>query len=432
MFKKFLDKVEMIVNDKILRNRILFVVFGFAVFRLLSSIPIPGVDATRLKTLLSDFQFLGFLNIFSGGGLSQLSIVMLGLGPYITATIILQLLTVMSPRLKALYHDEGEIGRKKFVQYGRMLTIPLAALQGFGLLKLLESQQILAHLSTFDFVSNIIAIIGGAMLLMWVGELMSEFGVGNGTSLLIFAGIVVSLPGAIAQFFATYGTSSFPFIDPVMIPTVLAFVVAAVAIVTGVVYATEAERPIPITYAKQMRGGKQYGGVSTYLPIRINQAGVMPIIFALSLLVFPQIIAKLLSLTTSAIALKIAGGMLWFLNNTWAYSISYFVLVFVFTFFYTAITFEPESVATNLQKNGAFIPGVRPGTATEEYISKIVTRVTVIGATFLAIIAVLPLAMKSATGIQSLAIGGTALLIVVSVVLDLIKKIDAQISMREY
>jgi preprotein translocase subunit SecY len=280
--------------------------------------------------------------------------------------------------------------------------------------------------------TNIMVIIGGAMLLTWIGELMTEFGVGNGTSLLIFAGIVVALPAQMAQFFAAYGTSSLPFIDASVIPTAIAFIAAAIAIVTGVVYATEAERPIPITYAKQVRGNRQYGGVSTYLPIRINQAGVIPIIFALSMLVFPQVIASVLVLTKNPVLLKISQGLLSFVQNAWAYSISYFVLVFVFTFFYTAITFEPESVATNLQKNGAFIPGVRPGQTTAEYIEKIVARVTLVGATFLAVIAVLPLAMKSLTGIQSLAIGGTALLIVVSVILDLIKKIDAQISMREY
>ena len=420
------------MHDRILRGRILFVGFGLLLFRLLSAIPVPGVQADRLRTLLTDFQFLGFLNVFSGGGLSQLSIIMLGLGPYITGSIIMQLSTVMSPRLKAMYHEEGEIGRKRFTQYGRLLTVPLAILQGYALLTLLEKQGIIAPLDFFGMATNIVMIVGGAMLLTWIGELMTEFGVGNGTSILIFAGIVSSLPSQVGQFFVTYGIASFPFIEPAMIPTVIGFFVVAIAIVTAVVYATEAERPIPITYAKQVRGNRTYGGVSTYLPIRINQAGVIPIIFALSMLVFPQVLASVFAMTKNAMLLKAGKGMLWFVQNQWLYSITYFVLVFVFTFFYTAITFEPESVATNLQKNGAFIPGVRPGQTTAEYIEKIVARVTLVGATFLAIIAVLPLIMRSMTGIQSLAIGGTALLIVVSVVLDLIKKIDAQISMREY
>ncbi|MFA5830227.1 MAG: preprotein translocase subunit SecY [Candidatus Paceibacterota bacterium] len=432
MFNIFLEKTELVFKDRILRNRILFVGFGFLLFRFLSAIPVPGIQAEKLRTLLTDFQFLGFLNMFSGGGLEKLSIVMLGLGPYITGSIIMQLLTVMSPKLKAMYHEEGEIGRKRFTQYGRILTVPLAALQGFALLTLLEKQQIIAPLSFFQMTTNIMVIIGGAMLLTWIGELMTEFGVGNGTSLLIFAGIVVSLPSQIGQFFATYGTSYFPFIDPSIIPTAIAFLAVAIVVVTGVVYATEAERPIPITYAKQVRGNRQYGGVSTYLPIRINQAGVIPIIFALSMLVFPQVLASLFALTKQPILLSTGKNLLWFVQNPWLYSITYFILVFVFTFFYTAITFEPESVATNLQKNGAFIPGVRPGQTTAEYIEKIVARVTLVGATFLAVIAVLPLVMRSLTEIQSLAIGGTALLIVVSVVLDLIKKIDAQISMREY
>ncbi|MCK9352304.1 MAG: preprotein translocase subunit SecY [Candidatus Paceibacterota bacterium] len=432
MFNTFLQKTDLVFHDRILRGRILFVGFGLLLFRFLSAIPVPGVQAERLRTLLTDFQFLGFLNVFSGGGLSQLSIIMLGLGPYITGSIIMQLSTVMSPRLKAMYHEEGELGRKKFVQYGRLLTVPLAALQGYALLTLLVKQQIIAPLDFFGMATNVIVIIAGAMLLTWIGELMTEFGVGNGTSILIFAGIVTALPTQIGQFFVTYGTASFPFVDPSVIPTMIGFIVVAVAIVTAVVYATEAERPIPITYAKQVRGSRQYGGISTYLPIRINQAGVIPIIFALSMLVFPQVLASLFALTKNEMLLNAGKGMLWYIQNPWLYSITYFVLVFVFTFFYTAITFEPESVATNLQKNGAFIPGVRPGQTTAEYIEKIVARVTLVGATFLAIIAVLPLIMRSLTGIQSLAIGGTALLIVVSVVLDLIKKIDAQISMREY
>jgi len=432
MFQTFLEKTDLVLHDRILRGRILFLGFGLLLFRLLSAIPVPGVQADKLRTLLTDFQFLGFLNVFSGGGLSQLSVIMLGLGPYITGSIIMQLMTVMSPKLKAMYHEEGEIGRKRFVQYGRLLTVPLAALQGYALLTLLVKQGIIAPLDFFGMVTNIVVIIGGAMLLTWIGELMTEFGVGNGTSILIFAGIVTALPSQISQFFVTYGISYFPYIEPSIIPTALGFIVVAVAIVTAVVYATEAERPIPITYAKQVRGSRQYGGISTYLPIRINQAGVIPIIFALSLLVFPQVLASLFALSKNAVLLKAGKGMLWYVQNPWLYSITYFILVFVFTFFYTAITFEPESVATNLQKNGAFIPGVRPGQSTAEYIEKIVARVTLVGATFLAIIAVLPLVMRSMTGIQSLAIGGTALLIVVSVVLDLIKKIDAQISMREY
>jgi preprotein translocase subunit SecY len=432
MFKNFIDKSTMVFHDRILRTRVLFVLGGLAVFRMLSALPIPGIQPDKLKTLLSDFQFLGFLNVFSGGGLSQLSIVMLGLGPYITAVIIMQLLTVMAPKLKAMYHEEGEAGRRRFTQYGRLLTVPLAALQGFGLLTLLERQQVIAPLTFFDMTINLIVIIAGALLLMWIGELITEFGIGNGTSLLIFAGIVTALPAQAAQFFATYGTSSFPFIDPAILPASIAFLLAAIAVVAGVVYATEAERPIPVTYAKQVRGNKTYGGISTYLPIRINQAGVIPIIFALSMLVFPQVLASLFAVIDQPVLQKISKGLLAFLANPWLYSTSYFILVFVFTFFYTAITFEPDSVATNLQKNGAFIPGVRPGQTTAEHIGKIVTRVTLVGATFLAVIAVLPLVMRSITGIQALAIGGTALLIVVSVVLDLIKKIDAQISMREY
>lgn len=420
----FVEKLGLIFHDRILRKRVFFVVAGFALFRALSAIPIPGVDPERLRALLSDSSFLGFLNIFSGGGLTNLSIVMLGMGPFITASIIMQLMTVLSPKLKAMYHEEGEIGRRKFTQYSRLLTVPLALLQGYGLLVLLSRQGVIVNLTTADMIVNTIIISAGAVLLMWIGELISEFGIGNGASLLIFAGIVAALPTSIRTLAVNY--------DPSQIPLYIAFVAAAAAIIAGVVTATEAERPIPITYAKQTRGMKTYGGISTYLPIRINQAGVIPIIFALSILIFPQLIASFLSTINVAAMQAIASALTTFSQTTWMYGTAYFALVFIFTFFYTAITFEPDSVSSNLQKNGAFIPGVRPGGATADYIGKIVTRVTLVGALFLGVVAVLPFIMQGITGNTALALGGTALLIVVSVALDFVKKINAQITMREY
>lgn len=418
------EKLTLAVMDPSLRRRLLFVLGALAVFRLLATIPIPGIDVLRLQEFFQNNQFLGLLNLFSGGGLSNLSIVMLGVGPYITASIIMQLMTVLSPKLKALYQEEGEAGRKRFGQYSRLLTLPMALIQGFGFLVLLERQAILPSLSYFDFGINLAIIVAGSILLMWIGELITEFGIGNGVSLLIFAGIVAGLPNNIQQILFNF--------DPSQIPTLLAFVAVALVIIAGVVMVTEAERPIPVTYAKRVRGMRVFGGISTYLPLRLNQAGVIPIIFALSLLLFPQLAVNFLAQASNPTLASIGSTLALFFNNQWLYGVGYFILVFLFTFFYTAVTFDPETISTNLQKNGAFIPGVRPGSSTSTHVSTILTRITLVGALFLGIIAILPLIMQGVTGITTLALGGTALLIVVSVVLDLIRKIDAQISMREY
>jgi preprotein translocase subunit SecY len=422
--KNFWSKIKLVWTDVHLRKKILFVFFALIIFRLLAAIPIPGIDTLQLNRFLSNNQFFGILNIFSGGGLSNLSIIMLGVGPYITSSIIMQLLTIMVPALKRLYHEEGEAGKKKFTQYSRLITVPLAAIQGYSLLAILESQNILVSLTAFDRITNLMVVIAGSILLMWIGELISEFGIGNGVSLIIFAGIVSGLPAEVSQLIFTF--------DKSQIPLYLMFIVAGVLVIAGVVVVTEAERPIPVTYAKRVRGAKMYGGGSTYLPLRVNQAGVIPIIFALSILLFPQMIGSVLANSSNALLLKISTVLVSFSQTSLLYAVLYFILVFLFTYFYTAVTFDPEALSTNLQKNGAFIPGIRPGASTSAYISKVLTRITLLGAVFLGIIAVLPLIMQSITGITALALGGTALLIVVSVVLDLIKKIDAQVSMREY
>jgi len=442
MLDSFFSKLKLIVSDAVLRRRILFVLAGIAMFRLLATIPIPGIDVIRLQDFLSNNQFFGLLDIFSGGGLANLSIVMLGVAPYITASIIMQLLTIMSPKLKALYQEEGEAGimspklkalyqeegeagRKRFSQYSRLLTIPLAVLQAVGFLILLEKQGIMPSLGLFNLLTNVAVVTAGSILLMWIGELITEFGIGNGVSIIIFAGIVAQIPQVLGQLVFTF--------DPAQIPLYLSFVAVALIIVVGVVIVTEAERPIPVTYARRVRGMKVYGGVSTYLPLRVNQAGVIPIIFALSFLLFPQMILSFLSnLGATGSFQTISTAILNVLSNQLVYGVLYFILVFLFTYFYTAVTFDPHSIASNLQKNGAFIPGVRPGQTTATYLGTILTRITLVGALFLGFIAVLPLGMKAITGIQSLAIGGTALLIAVSVVLDLVRRVDAQVSMREY
>ncbi len=422
--QNFLNKLKLVWTDKSLRNRLLFVLGALIVFRLFAAIPIPGIDALALNRFLSNNQFLGILNIFSGGGLTNLSIIMLGVGPYITGSIIMQLLTIMVPALKRIYHEEGEAGRKRFTQYSRLLTIPLAGIQGFALLSILENQGILVDLTSFDRIVNLFIVIAGSVLLMWIGELVSEFGIGNGVSLIIFAGIVSGLPSQVSQLLFTFDASQ--------VPLYLGFLVAGLIVIAAIVLVTEAERPIPVTYAKRVRGMKTYGGGSTYLPLRVNQAGVIPIIFGLAILSFPQMIGTVLSRFSQPVVAKISEVLLSFTNTSILYAVLYFVLVFLFTYFYTAVTFDPDALSTNLQKNGAFIPGVRPGVSTSNYISKVLTRITLLGAVFLGFIAVLPIIMQHITGIASLAIGGTSVLIVVSVVLDLMKKVDAQVSMREY
>jgi preprotein translocase subunit SecY len=339
-------------------------------------------------------------------------------------------MTILSPRLKALYQEEGQAGRMKYVQYSRMLTLPLALIQSYSFLILLERQGIIDPLSTFALLSNVLIITAGSIFLMWIGERISEFGIGNGTSLIIFAGIIAALPLQISQYVFT---NIYPTFDPAVLPTLIGIIVGSIIVTYAVVVITEAERPIPVTYAKRVRGNKVYGGVSTYLPLRLNQSGVIPIIFALSILLFPQILFRFIERYNNETAKSVSAFVLKYTDPTsLSYGIIYFILIFAFTYFYTAVTFDPNNISTNLQKNGAFIPGVRPGQSTAIYISRILTRLTAFGALFLAVIAVLPLIVQGLTNAGSFVIGGTALLIVVSVIIDLIKKIEAQLSMKEY
>jgi len=424
MLNSFIHKIKLAFGDPEIRFRILFVVGALALFRLLASIPIPGVDRGALASFFSNNQFFGLLNIFSGGGLSQLSVVMLGVGPYITASIIMQLGTIIFPQVKQAYFEEGEIGRAKFIEWSRLFTIPIAVLQGIAFLLLLENQGVIAHLGLVAFIANIALVAAGSMLLMWIGELITEFGIGNGVSLIILAGILASVPESISQ--AIFSASSAD------VPTYLAFLVLSFLMIYAVVVVSDAERSIPIAYARAVRGAAMSQGAATYLPIRLLQAGVIPIIFALSFLLVPQMALSVLSSLHVSFA---AGAALWytaFLSNSWQYGAVYFVLVVLFTYFYTSVTFEPHRVAENLQKTGAFVPGIRPGRETEEYIGNIVTRVTLPGACFLGLIAVAPSIIQGLTGVTTLVLGGTALLIAVQVALDLAQKIDAQVSLREY
>lgn len=420
----FFRKCKTLVTDRNIRNKILFVVGVFFVFRFLAAIPVPGVDTARLNQFLSSNQFLGLFNVLSGGGLSSFSIVMLGVGSYITASIIMQVLSMMVPSLKELMQESGEAGRRTFNQYVRMLSVPVAVLQAFSFIKYLQSQGAIGALSIGALTTNIIIIVGGSMLLLWLAELINEFGIGNGTSLIIMAGILAVIPPKISQFFFT--------LTPDQIPVVLAYIAIGLVVITGVVFIYEAERPVKVTYARQVRGIRTLGGNESYLPLRLTQAGVMPIIFASSLLLFPQFLAGFFQTAHSLKLQAIGHSLTWFLQNTVLYSIVYFLLVVFFTYFYTAVTFDPKQIADNLQKNGAFVPGIRPGDATNEYLASIVTRITLVGSVFLGVVAVLPLIIRTTTGITAFAIGGTSLLIVVSVVIDLVRRVSAQVAMTEY
>lgn len=420
------NKLILISKDKQLRNKILFVLAMLVVFRLAANIPIPGIDLENLRRFFSQNQFFGLLNLFVGGALSNLSIVMLGLGPYITAVIILQLLTMIFPQLEKMYKEEGEEGRRKFNKYGRYLTAPLAALQGYGMLTLFQRQGAISTLTGNQLFVSIVTITAGALFLMWLGELISEKGIGNGVSLLIFAGIVARTPTEIRQLVLTW--------DPSRLPSLLLFFAVALLIVAGIVYVTEARRNIPVSYAKRVRGHRMYGGVSTYLPINVNPAGVIPIIFALSLLLFPGMVANFLASGGNPTIASFANSVSQFFQNPWVYGVMFFVLVFLFTYFYTAVTFDPKAISNNLQKMGGFVPGIRPGTSTAGFLHKILYRILFIGALFLGSIAVMPSIIQGLTGVTAFRflIGGTAVLIVVSVILDTWRQIKAQMEMREY
>lgn len=425
------QKITQLFKIPDLRKKILFVLFVLVVFRVMSNIPIPGINPQNLESFFNQFKMLGFMSVLTGGALSRFSVIMLGLGPYITATIILQLLTMIFPQLERLYKEEGESGRRKFNQWGRLLTVPLAAIQAFAMLSWFQKGSapvIYPALNLFQMITAIAAVTAGTMFLMWLGELISEKGIGNGVSILIFAGIVAGFP---LNIFQAYQEIS---VDPAKITSYLLFFALSLIIIAAVVLITEGRRNIPVSYSKRVRGNKMYGGVSTYLPMNINPAGVIPIIFALSILVFPEMIANMLGSAGGSVG-SMAKGVALFLGNPWVRGSLYFALVVVFTYFYTAVTFDPKSISQNLQKMGGFIPGIRPGESTANFIHYILNRVLLLGAIFLGLIAIMPSAVAGFTGIQNnfeFLIGGTSLLIVVSVVLETMKQVNSQLQMRDY
>jgi len=394
------------------------------IFRFAAHIPIPGVNLEALRDFFASNQILGLLNIFSGGSLQNFSIVMMGVAPYITASIILQLLAMIIPALEEMQKEEQ--GRQKINMWTRWLTVPLAAMQSYGMVTLLRksSYDILGDVSRFELFSMIITIIAGTVFLMWIGELITEKKIGNGISLLIFAGIVSGIPRVVQQTVTTF--------DPSQLFVLLGFIVIIFITIIGVVVINEGQRNIPVQYARQVRGNKMYGGTSTHLPLRVNMAGVIPIIFAISLILFPSIIAQFFVHAETAFLASIAQWIIELFQNQLFYGILYFVLVFGFTYFYTEIIFHPTQIAENLQKQGGFIPGIRPGRHTSEYLANTTHKIIFVGALFLGVIAILPLIMRYFTGMQSLAIGGTSLLIVVSVVIETVKQVESQLTMREY
>lgn len=418
------DKLSALWKVSDIRKSILFVLLMIVIYRIAAHIPVPGVDVNALKNYFQSNQVLGLLDIFSGGGISSFSVMALGVAPYITASIIFQLLTMIVPKLEEL--SKEPTGHAKINTWTRLLTVPLAILQSFALISLLKSQssaQIITNTSLLSTVLTILAVTAGTILLMWIGELISEKHIGNGLSIIIFAGIVSSLPGVIQRFLATY--------DPSQLLFVIMFLAVALFTIVSVVFISEGTRNVPVSYARHIRTGGA-GPVNTYLPLKVNSAGVIPIIFAVSLLLFPPLIAQF---TVQAKAAWLVAASRWVITtsqNQIFYGIAYFILVFAFTYFYTSIVFRPDQIAENLQKQGGFIPGIRPGEHTKTYLEQVSTRILLAGAIFLGAIAVMPVVIQQITGTNNLIIGGTSILIIVSVVIDMIKQVEAQMTMRDY
>lgn len=425
-----LKKFSTVLRVKELRKKFLIVAGLLAIFRLMAIIPVPGIPKESLQQLFAGNQLFGLLDIFSGGGLSNLSLVMLGVGPYITASIVMQLLTMIVPRLEEMAKEEGEAGRRKINQWTRILAVPMAGLQAFGFINLLQSggqsggPSLGLSFSPVQWVVTIVAVTAGTIFLMWLGELITEQGIGNGISLLIFVGIIARLPQTVSQILATWTSDLWL--------TYGSFLVVSVIVIAGVVLITEGQRAITVHYAKRIRGNRMFGGVSSHLPLRVNQAGVMPIIFALSFMLFPGVLANFFVAANNEMIANAAQSIVRAFQNQWFYGILYFVLVVAFTYFYTSVTFDPNQIAENVQKQGGFVPGIRPGRQTANYLKYVLNRTTLTGAIFLGLIAILPLLVQGVTGLSTLTIGGTALLIVVSVVLETMKQVESQLTLREY
>jgi len=407
-----------------IRRKILFTLFILASFRLLAHTPVPGVETAALKEFFQANQLLGMLDLFSGGGLQNFSVVTLGLNPYINASIILQLLQMVFPKLEEL-SKEGEYGRERINVYTRFLTLPLAALQAYGFYFLFMRQGVVHPLTPLGVVSLVITLTAGTLLLVWLGEQITEYGLGNGISMLIFAGILGRTPLTLAQVAVNLRAENFF--------SFLAFLGFGLLVIAAIIYIDEGARQLPVQYAKRIRGQQLSGGGETHLPLKINSAGVIPIIFGVSLMMIPGTVGRYLDAVPQPWVQKLAGWLVTFFDPaSTSYIALYFVLVVAFTYFYTAVTFNPEKVAEDIKKYGGFIPGIRPGRPTADYLNYILTRITLAGAVFLGLIAVLPSILQNLSGVAGLSIGGTGVLIVVSVILETLKQLESLMVMRDY
>jgi len=424
VLKKILATTKKVFSNEKVKKKILFTALCFLVFRVMAHIPVPVVDVQRIQEIFLGSEFLSLLNIFSGGTLIRFSIAAVGINPFITSQIIIQLAGMVIPSIKEM-QKEGEAGRAKINQYTRFIAVPLAVVQSISVIALLKSQELLTSTDILSLTAVIFTLVAGAMITLWIGELISEYGIGNGVSMILLAGIISQIPTAVGQASIVIFTGQY---------LILAiFLILFLAVVSLVVFMNEAVRKVVVQYAKRMRGSRMLGGQKTHLPIRVNVAGVMPIIFALSLMLVPSFAGQILQSLENDWLSRFGGNLiLWFDQSSVSYMVFYFILVFVFTFFSAIIFFDAEDLSTELKKSGAYIPGIRPGSATKTFLEYVVSRVTLVGALFLGFIALLPSLAQALTNIQSLAIGGTSVLIVVSVIIETAKQVESQLVGQDY
>jgi preprotein translocase subunit SecY len=421
-------RAALLVPD--IRQRVLFVFFAFAVFVFMIHVQLPNVNDAVWQRLLSQGVFYNLLGFLSGGALQKLSIIAMGITPYINASIIMQLMTVVLPQLEEMAKKGGEEGRKKIGQYTRWLTIVLATLQAFFMANMMRQAGVFYDNSIWFELYVVIAMVGGTLFLMWLGEQITDKGIGNGVSLIIFIGIVLRYPQYVAQTFTSTSTGGESVVN------LIVYILIAIAVIISIVFLYQGQRRIPVQQARRVVGRKMFAGRSTYIPLRLNNAGVISIIFAISLLLLPQQALSWFNrggAATGGILGNVSGWLqVYFSPNSWLYNLVYFVLVVVFTFFYSAIVINTRDIADNLKKSGSFIPGIRPGQPTVDYINRILMRITTAAAIYLGLLAVLPGALQRGLSVTTFYLGSTSLLIVVGVALDTITQIEARLAMRDY